>query len=346
MRRSQRGAWRSLLLLSALAMLAGCAVNPPLDLSERGVVQPPAVTLDAPFYPQTENQCGPAALATVLAASGVETAPERLAPEVYLPSREGSLQIELVAATRRLGRIPWQLDPAVDALIAELRHGRPVLLLQNLRTRRFPAWHYAVLVGYDVPRNAFQLNSGTEQGLWLPAPRLLRTWDWGGRWAMVALRPGQLPADAGTADEAPGDPHRFFESLANFEAVAGNDAALPAWQAAAQHWPAHPGPALALGNHAYQQGQLAEAVRWFEQGLARKPEDPVLANNLASVLGEAGCARAGEAVLRPVAARLDRESVWAAAVDGTLEELAARSGGDPDRCADFASITGAVDGLP
>jgi hypothetical protein len=61
----------------------------------------------------------------------------------------------------------------------------------------------------------------------------------------------------------------------------------------------------------------------------------VLANNLASVLGEAGCPRAGEAVLRPVAATLGPDSAWRAALQATLAELAARGGGDPDRCADF-----------
>ena len=53
-----------------------------------------------PFFPQVTHQCGPAALATVLGASGVETTPDALVPAVYVPGLHGSLQVELLAALR------------------------------------------------------------------------------------------------------------------------------------------------------------------------------------------------------------------------------------------------------
>lgn len=46
----------------------------------------------------------------MLAAAGVDRSPERLSPGLYLPAREGSLQVELQGATRREGRIPYLLD--------------------------------------------------------------------------------------------------------------------------------------------------------------------------------------------------------------------------------------------
>ncbi|MEE4360755.1 MAG: hypothetical protein V2I63_04445, partial [Pseudomonadales bacterium] len=85
-----------------------------------------------PFYPQVAYQCGPAALATVLVHSGVDTTAEALVDQVWLPGRRGSLQIELVAATRRQGRLPYVLGGDLEELAAELRQGRPVLVLQNL----------------------------------------------------------------------------------------------------------------------------------------------------------------------------------------------------------------------
>jgi predicted Zn-dependent protease len=90
-----------------------------------------------------------------------------------------------------------------------------------------------------------------------------------------------------------------------------------------------------MGNAAYGRGELAEAARYFRAGLALDPAHPVLANNLASLLGEAGCPRAGEALLRPVAATLGGDSAWRPALQDTLAELAARPGRDPDRCTDF-----------
>ena len=43
------------------------------------------------------------ALATVLGAAGIGRTPEQLAPQVYLPQRQGSLQVELLGASRRAG---------------------------------------------------------------------------------------------------------------------------------------------------------------------------------------------------------------------------------------------------
>lgn len=313
-------------LITCLFSLGGCAVSPPFNLAEAGLGAPGPILLDVPFHPQEESQCGPAALATVLAATGIVTTPEQLSPRLYLPAREGSLQIELQGATRREGRIPYLLHPEPRSLLAELEAGRPVLVLQNLRTPGFPAWHYAVLIGFDVERNELRLNSGPEAAMAMDAPRFLRTWDWADRWAMVTLRPGELPATP--------DPARYLAAVADFESVAGSEAALPAWQAAADRWPGDPGPALALGNAAYSQGELAEAARHFKTGLALDPAHPVLANNLASVLGEAGCSRAGEVILQPVAKTLGADSAWRTALQETLAELAARPGRDPDHCAD------------
>ena len=175
--------------------LAGCSLAPALRVPPSADA-PARVLPDVPFHPQTAYQCGPAALATVLGASGVPISPDALAPQVYLPGREGSLQLELVAATRRAGRIPWVVEREPEAIFAELDQGRPVLVLQNLLTRTVPKWHYAVVVGRDASRNRVILNSGKRQGLAERAPKFMRTWDWAGRWGLVSLRPGELPARA------------------------------------------------------------------------------------------------------------------------------------------------------
>ena len=84
-----------------------------------------------PFFPQTEYQCGPAALATVLANAQVKITPEALVPEVYLPERKGSLQVEMLAATRRHGMVSYQLAPRFEDLLREIAAGNPVIVLQN-----------------------------------------------------------------------------------------------------------------------------------------------------------------------------------------------------------------------
>lgn len=319
---------RYVLLAVALFLLGACSINPPLELAQITPVQSVLIP-SIPFYPQTDYECGPAALAGVLGAAGVTTTPEALSPQVYLPGRQGSLQVELVTAVRRAGRIPYMMDASPAGLVAELEAGRPVLVFQNTRTRHFPQWHYAVLVGLDVPANEVYLNSGQQQLMRMSAPSFLRTWDWAQRWALVALRPGELPA----LPQA----ERYIDAVLNFEAVAGTKAAVPAWEAAMQQWPQHALPYLALGNHAHASGNLHAAVDYYRHGLALNPRQAALSNNLASVLGQLGCPRTGESLLHPVARAQPADSRWRLAMAATLAELAAEQGIDPDFCAVLAS---------
>jgi tetratricopeptide (TPR) repeat protein len=286
----------------------------------------PVLLERVPFHPQEAFQCGPAALAGVLGASGLDLSPEALAPQVYLPGRQGSLQAELLAAARRAGRVPYLIRPEPAELLAQLAAGRPVLVLQNLQTPEFPVWHYAVVVGHDPAANRLLVNSGGIERDPQRASVFLRRWNWAGRWAMVALAPGELPADP--------DPLRYAQAVADFEPVAGREPATRAWQAARARWPDDPRPALALGNLAYAAGDLEAAMAHYREGLASAPGDAVLGNNLASVLGELGCARRGEALAREVAAGLAPDAQWSAALAQTLAELAARPGDDPARCAE------------
>lgn len=309
-------AWRNAvagLALAAALLLPGCALKQALGVGE-SLPQSGAVLLDdVPFHPQTEYQCGPAALAGVLGASGVATSPEALAPQVYLPGRHGSLQVELVAATRRAGRIPYLVERTPAALLAELDAGRPVLVLQNLWVRTLPKWHYAVLVGADPARKRLVLNSGTRRALQVGAPSFLRTWAWADRWGLVALRPGELPARA--------DPAAYLAAVADFEAVAGKDAAAPAYRAALRRWPDDPRTHLALGNQAYAAGDRVAAARHFHAGLTRAPSDPVLGNNYASVLGELGCRAEARAALAAAQGQLPAGSPWRSRLAATRDEL-------------------------
>jgi len=309
----------------ALLCLAGCAINPRFDLAETVDGAQPRQLQAVPFFAQTQFQCGPSALAGVLGASGVQTSPEALSPQVYLPERRGSLQVELLAAARRAGRVAYVIEDEPEVLFAQVESGRPVLVLQNLGTRNVPVWHYAVLVGFDPDANKVYLNSGRDQGLSQDARKFLRTWDWAGRWAMVALRPGDLPARA--------ERQNYAEAVAVFERVAGVGDAERAWRAAIAHWPDDSRPWLALGNLAHAGDDRETAVQRYRAGLQRAPDDAVLTNNLASTLGEMGCSRTAESLLNPVWATLPEDSPWRPALAGTVAELSNRPGADPERCA-------------
>jgi tetratricopeptide (TPR) repeat protein len=238
---------------------------------------------DTPFFPQEDYQCGPAALATVLQASGVAVEPAALAPQVYLPKRRGSLQAELIGATRRHGRLPYQLPGTGQALLAELSEGRPVLLLQNLRVKALPVWHYAVLIGYDADRNVAMLRSGRHERLEMRWQSFARSWDRAGRWAMSALAPGVIPAGA--------EASRYLEAAAGLETAGDRRAAALAYDAAIARWPQEPLAWLGRGNVAYAGGDIVAAAKAYAQAVKLAPDKAVAHNNLAQALADAGCIR-------------------------------------------------------
>ena len=87
--------------------LAGCATPQMQGLIERGSPGLPqrAELETVPFHAQADFQCGPAALAMAFGAAGKPIEPEVLVPQVYLPGRHGSLQVEMLATTRRNGLV-------------------------------------------------------------------------------------------------------------------------------------------------------------------------------------------------------------------------------------------------
>ena len=303
--------------------VAGCATPGP-QLGWPAQIDPAMVELEAtPFFPQRDYQCGPAALATVLTASGVAVTPDELVAAVYLPARRGSLQSEIVAATRARGRLPYLLPPQETALLAELSAGHPVLVLQKLGAGPWPGWHYAVLVGYDRARETVLLRSGTDRRLEMSARRFLWTWDRAGRWAMLALAPGEMPALA--------DISRYLDASAALEAVGRLEDAALSYAAAARRWPDAALPWLGLGNLAYARDDLLTAKRLYGEALTRDPEDVAARNNRAETLLRLGCVSAATREIEQARASA-RGGALEVAVEETARRIAAAATTDATDC--------------
>ncbi len=262
-------------------MLAACSIQP-RSLPEDPVSELTGVS----FFPQTIHECGPAALATVLNYSAATTTPDGLAAEVYIPGRKGSLQIEMLAATRRNGRLPYVIEPHLDTLRAELAAGLPVLVLQDLGTLWMHRWHYAVVVGYEPVTDMLILRSGTERRRLESVDRFIYSWERAGRWGMVVLPPGGLPATA--------SPERYTRALSD---AAGR---LPArdvtvgFDAAVARWGNSPTLLFAAGNNAYDSGDLVGAEALYRRLLAVDAGQVAARNNLATLLLDRGCVTAAQ----------------------------------------------------
>ena len=266
------------------ALLTGCAQLVPQTIGLRSgwpADVPRALELrEVPFFPQTQYDCGPAALAMILDAAGAQVVPDDLIEQVYLPARRGSLQVEMLAAPRRHGLVGWQIPAHYDALLRELAAGRPVLVLQNLGIWPFDYWHYAVVVGFNYESGELYLRSGETKRQALPFTIFEATWRRSGYWAMVVSPPDMIPASATEV--------AYLPVLLAFERVAGPMASRRAWQAFLDRWPANALASIALSNLYYTARELEKTQAILRQAHHEHPESVEILNNLAQVLSDLG----------------------------------------------------------
>jgi hypothetical protein len=266
-------------IVAALTGLAGCASVAPLP----GGASPPrperVEIMSAPFHAQLAFQCGPAALATALGHLGTAVSPQRLADDVFLPARQGSLQADMLAGARRHGAVATRIDPTLASLLREVAAGHPVVVLQNLGLGIAPAWHYAVVIGYDLPARELILHSGTQAALRMRLRTFEYTWERSGRWGFVATTPGAWPVSADRA--------AVVEAATGFERVARPADAVRAYASAVQRWPDDLALAAGLGNALHASGDLAGAALWFRRAAKEHGSVPAWIN-LSVTLGALG----------------------------------------------------------
>ncbi len=319
-------------------MLAACAGPARFERASAGEELPAKVELTStPFYPQSESECGPAALATLFGAAGTPVSPATLAAEIYLPGRRGSLQPEILGAIRARGFVPYVVLPELDALLAEIAAGRPVLVLQRQGLGPWPAWHYAVAAGYDMATGTILLRSGTRARQILSLRQFMLTWDRAERWAVIALPPGDLPARP--------DFTHYMQAAASVEAVgASSEAARKAYVAASVAWPDEALPWLGIANVAASAGNWPEAARGYRVALSLDPRDAASLNNQAEALRQLDCSHAASHTIRSAQLRVTPGDPMYATVRDTAEAISAdfagrsdRSASDPPICAHYAA---------
>ncbi|PKO52647.1 MAG: hypothetical protein CVU26_06225 [Betaproteobacteria bacterium HGW-Betaproteobacteria-2] len=270
-------------ILALAFVLASCAAPGVREVTQNTQLPRHNELTKTPFFPQELYQCGPAALATALNTIDIRVTPEQLTPEVYIPSREGSLQIEMLAAARRHGALAIQIPPRLDALLQEISAGNVVVVMQNLGLSWAPTWHYAVAVGYDLDRELIWLRSGTFERLEMTLSTFERTWARSQHWAFVALPPGKLPASSGS--------DTVIKGLLAFEKTAPAIHTRTAYAAAVERWPDDLVLLMGLGNSSYATGDLDGAAKAFQQAIVAHPDSAAAHNNLAHVLLEQGNAK-------------------------------------------------------
>ena len=272
---------KALCVLTLGALLTGC-VLPPAKRSVNDVgLNTRAVELtEVPFYAQKEFHCGPASLAAVLEAAGAEASPGELAREIFIPGRQGSMQVEVVAAARRHGVIAYPIAKRLDALYREVTAGRPVLVLQDLALAGASIWHYAIVIGFDRNTNEVILRSGSQRRLVMNRRAFERSWRRGDHWAVVMLKPGSLPAEV--------EEQRYVAAVAPLERVGQWEAAAKGWSAALELWPMNLTALIGMANVHANDGDIRRAIDTLENAVQWNANSGEAHNNLAYLLSHEG----------------------------------------------------------
>ena len=266
----------------AIVLLSACS-SIPIDSNRNGDVplQESHSILNLPYFPQEDDQCGPASLATMLAARDINVSPEALRAQVYIPSKQGSLTTEMVARARRQGLLVYPLKPQLFDIVAEVSADNPVLVLQNLGFNWLPRWHFTVVIGYDLAQQSLTLRSGQHRNYQVPIALFLKTWQRADHWAVIINKPQQLPQ---TAEQAV-----FLKAANELELVGETEAALAAYKTALKHWPDNTLAFFGAANSAYALGNYAQASDFFKGYLKQAPNSAAGWNNFAYSLLENNC---------------------------------------------------------
>lgn len=276
---------KALIYFSAVAFLlllsAGCSAPQVKEISQQWPADLPkqAMISSVPFVAQDEHECGPATLSMVMGFYGQPVSLSQLVDQVYLPERQGALQVEMLAAPRRHGMVTYPLKPDLSSVLREVSAGHPVIVFQNLSLSFYPVWHYAVVIGYDQNKDEITLHSGLTAQQTLSFFTFEQLWERGQYWAMLALPANQLPVSLSGKEVA--------SAIANLERSDPKNALL-AYQTALKKWPTETFLAFGLANAHYAIGQKRAAVKAYQQLLKNHPDFADAWHNLAQVLYELG----------------------------------------------------------
>jgi hypothetical protein len=267
------------LACAAILLLAACGAPLTYDDPLPPEIPTRAAISSVPLIEQADFYCGPASLAMVMQAGGLNVGQDELAAMAFTPGAEGAYRADMIGTARRQGQLAVTLT-RFDDLLEEVAAGNPVIVFQNLGLGFLPRWHYGVVVGYDRAREEMYLHSGQLSRLTMEFPVFERTWRRGEYWALVVLPPDRFPVTSRELD--------VLRAGSALERVGRLGEAQVLYQTGAEQWPENWLWPFGLGNARYSSGDLAGAARAYRRAIALEPEASEARTNLRTVEDELG----------------------------------------------------------
>jgi len=165
-----------------LFVLAGCAAVP--GRAPSGFT-PPAGSRkveNVPFYPQTDDQCGPSSLAMVLNYYGEEVSPDEIAGAIFRENIRGTVTLDMVLYARQKAFSARWYSGSLDDIQRAVDGGVPLIVMVDIGFAGVSKNHYMVVVGYSP--QGLVANSGKDREKLIGWGRFLTGWERTGRWTL------------------------------------------------------------------------------------------------------------------------------------------------------------------
>lgn len=232
----------------------------------------PVQISNVPFINQSAGQCGPATLTMAFNFLGLDVHVDAISPQVYTPGMKGTLQTDMITATRRQGLLAIPIDN-LDSLLREVKAGHPVIVFENLALSWWPQWHYALVFGYDLSAQTVTMHSGPEKNKIWDIRKFERSWKLGDYWGLVILPVEKLSATASELVHA--------NAALGLEQIGKKENALIAFKSILSRWPTSLAALIGLGNLEFEKKNYKQSVTYLEIASRAHPTSDAVRNNLA-----------------------------------------------------------------
>jgi tetratricopeptide (TPR) repeat protein len=203
---------------------------------------------------------------------------DELAPQVYTPGMRGSLQTDLLSASRRQGLMAIPIQ-GLPSLMAEVAAGHPVIVFENLALSWAPQWHYAIIFGYDLSAQEVIMHSGPQAFKRWDMSRFERSWMLADYWGLVVLPPDELSK---TANEM-----AHLTAASGLEQAGRKNEAEIAYERILWRWPGSLGALIGLGNLKYEKKEYSASIWYLQQAIENYPDSAIAWHNLAIAQADA-----------------------------------------------------------
>lgn len=241
-------------------LLTACQSSPQADkLKQVGFASlPPTHEIEnVPFYPQQQFYCGPTTLSEVFGFYDVDISPEDIAPKIFIPDKQGSLQLEMISAARSYGFLPYSSRGTLTSIIEMINDNIPVIVFQNLSIQLLPQWHYAVVIGHNKQKGTVTLHTGVTERHEMSLALFEKTWARGNYWFLAPVPPGV----ASVAME----PFTYINAAYDMLKVGNAEVALNVLKTATKQWPSEWLSFFLIANYYFEKGD-ERALQWFSKG--------------------------------------------------------------------------------